>query len=132
MKMKHIPKFWWKLYFWLMVGLLIGVVFLNLDYQESMTAVDFIYYATWLFSLVGVFGLAYSKVFLHKRVWQVWLPMVIAWDIGLEIYDYIQDPTELDPLAVAFIGVFFVILIVPEYVALYLYGYRSDLLWSKK
>lgn len=130
--MKLSKKFWWKLYLWLMVALVIGAALSEPYSEESLEAPDIIDYGTWLFSLVGVFGFAYSRAFLRRRLWQAWLPIVVVLDVGLLVKQYAEDTTELDPQFIVFLVVFFVIIVVPQYVALYLYGYGSNSLWSAK
>lgn len=130
--MKLVKKFWWKLYFWLMISLVIVAAFYELYDENAMEVSDVADYGTWLFSLAGVFGFAYSKVFLHRRLWRVWLPIIVVWDIGFLVKQYLQDPVELDPSLLVFTAVFFVLIVAPQYLALYLYGYRSNALWATK
>lgn len=87
---------------------------------------------TWIFSLVGVFGFAFSRTILNRRLWQIWLPGVVIWDSAVLTEEYLHEPMAVDSwfiLAYVLVGV---ILVLPEYVALYLYGYRSNLLWPTK
>jgi hypothetical protein len=124
--------FWWKAYFWLMAALAVGSVFFDLRRSQTLIPFDMVDYGTWLFSLVGVFGFAYSKIILSKRLWQVWLPLVALWDIGGLVKQYFQEPVEMEPWFLLFVAVIAGIFILPEYLALYLYGYRSPSLWASK
>ena len=118
-------KFWWKTYFWLVAGLLVvDVVRFPLHYSETLELTDIVDYGTWLFSLIGLFGFAYSKIILSKRLWQVLLPIVVLWDIRIWINLYAYESVGVAVVA----G----ILILPEYLALYFYGYRSNPLWASK
>jgi hypothetical protein len=125
-------KFWWKAYFWSIGLLAVSAIASSVYEQDHVEAFDVIDYATWIFSVVGVFGFAYSKPILHKRLWQIWLPLVIGWDLAALARQYMADPSEADPLLFATVVLIVGILFVPEYVALYLYGYRSDSLWSAR
>jgi len=125
-------KFWWKAYFWLVVVLVIATVILQFQFGQMPGPSDFFDYGVWLFSMVGVFGFAYSKLIVGKRLWQVWLPVVLIWDIGLMAKQYVFEPMEMEPWFMVVVLVIGGILVLPEYLALYLYGYRSDSLWSSK
>jgi hypothetical protein len=130
--MKPSTKFWWKAYFWLMAALVVGAVIFNLYFEETPAPSDIVDYGTWLFGLIGVFGFAYSKVIMSKRLWQVWLPIIVAWDVGVLTKQYVYEPVEMDPWLMVFVAVIAGVLVLPEYLALYLYGYRSGSLWAAK
>lgn len=124
--------FWWKTYFWSIGVLAVGAIVFDVYEQRRVEAFDVVDYATWIISLAGVFGFAYSRAILHKRLWQAWLPLAIGWDLVTLTRQYMADPSETDPLLIVFVLLIVGILFVPEYVALYLYGYRSDALWSAR
>ena len=130
--MKLGTKFWWKTYFWLMAALVVGAVFSGLHFSETPELSDVVDYGTWLFSLIGVFGFAYSKIIMNKRLWQVWLPIVVLWDVGVLAKQYVYEPVEMEPWFLALLAVIAGVLILPEYLALYFYGYRSNPLWASK
>jgi hypothetical protein len=130
--MKINAKFWWKTYIWLMAVLFAAAVSIDLYYYESRDILDIIFYGTWLFSLVGVFGFAYSKIIMSKRLWQFWLPIVVLWDAGLLVNQFIYEPLEMEPWFLVSVVVITGIMMLPEYLALYFYGYRSNPLWSLK
>lgn len=124
-------KFWWKMYFWSIGLLAVGAIAADVYEQRRVEVFNVVDYATWILSLAGVFGYAYSRALLHKRFWQVWLPLAVGWDLLALIRQYTANPgADLAPLV--FVLFIVAILFVPEYVALYLYGYRSDALWSAR
>lgn len=123
-------RFWWQTYFWSIGLLAAGAIVYDVYAQPRVQAFDVVDYATWIISLAGVFGFAYSKTILHKRVWQVWLPLAVGWDLVTLARQYSSAGT--DPVSLVFVLVIVGLLFVPEYVALYLYGYRSDSLWSAR
>lgn len=135
--MKLGTNFWWKAYFWLTALLMTGAVFFALQYSQSPAWTDVVGYGTWLVSLIGVFGFAYSRTIINERLWQTWFPIVVLWDVGVLVTQYVYEPLEMEPwlmnpwlLTVA--AIITGILVLPEYVALYLYGYRSNPLWASK
>lgn len=88
--------------------------------------------SAWVFSLVGVFGFAYSRVLLRPLVWRAWLPTVIIWDIWVVVIETAMVPNESSISLAAMVSVLMLVLILPEYLALYFYGYRSNEIWQKQ
>ena len=130
--MKLGAKFWWKVYFWLMTALAVAVFVFDFHFYEMSEPSDVLEYGIWFFSLIGVFGFAYSKIIVSKRLWQVWLPIVVLWDVGLSVKQYLYDSVEIESWFLALMIVIGGILVLPEYLALYFYGYRSNPLWASK
>ncbi len=130
--MRRIRKFGWKLYLWVMSGLLVAVVFYEVFESEPSEFVDILAYGTWTFSLLGVFGFAYDRVVLREIVWRCWLPAIVFWDAWLIGSGLFSEANGLD-ITLA-IGVYLVLLVIalPEYLALYLYGFRSKQIWSSR
>lgn len=128
--MKRGAKLWWKIYFWLMAILVVGALLLDARYSDGRDLLDILDYGTWLFSLVGVFGFAYSKVIMNKRLWQIWLPIVVIWDVSVPAIQHMHEPLEMEPWFLALAAAIAAMLVLPQYVALYFYGHRSDGLWS--
>lgn len=108
------------------------VITIFVSYEEIPTPSDLVDYGTWLFSLIGVFGYAYSIGIIRKPLWQAWLPIVVLWDIGSMAYQQMHDPIEMEPWFIVIIALIAAIMLLPEYLALYLYGYRSNSLWTSK
>ena len=88
-------------------------------------------YGTQLVTLIGVFGFAYSKSILSKRLWQIWLPMIILLrDAVLHAQGFWDESSGYGTLFLTLVTLFAVIFALPEYLAIYYYGYRSDPLWE--
>jgi hypothetical protein len=119
----------WRVYFWL-VTVLFGVL-LVAEFIEpgDDTVADAVDSATWGFSLIGVFGFAYSRAILSQRLWQIWLPIVVVKDLFILSRQFSTGHIELETATFAFIAVISVIVFIPEYIALYRYGYQSETLW---
>jgi hypothetical protein len=123
-------KWGWKLYLWIMAALFLGSIPLAVQSGYVFDLMDLADYGTWFMTLVGVYGLAYAKGILHKRIWRYWLPIVLVWDFGSQARGYLLDPASMDDRLVLYIVATGVVVALPGYVALYLYGYRSDGLWA--
>ena len=106
----------WKIYFWLIIVLLIfgywsegiGGIWGVIDLVISIG------------SLIGLFLYAYRKIFLSSLVWKAYFFLYVFWDFT---YNLIIQPRvagkEFDPISL--IGLLFV---APICIALYLYGFR--------
>jgi len=72
-----------------------------------------------------------SKKIYEKKLWKIWFAVIILWDLTLNLLlthtlGVTQSDCELS--FVEHIPAYLIIL--PEYIALYLYGYRSIDLWE--
>lgn len=125
---------WWKIYTWLLA------VFLVLSYSfiiaATPTIVDLIDIPISIVAWLGLLAFSYSKRFLFEPFWRTWLVMIIGWDI---IYNFVfagllgigQEIQGMDPVTVveAVVGL---VLLVPEYYAIFLYGFRRQEIWYEK
>jgi hypothetical protein len=124
----------WKLYLWLMVGLtfLILPVFF---YMTRVQVFDLLDIGQWVVSSLAIFGYAYRRRLFRESFWRAWLPLTIAWDSVLLLvlmpaglaYAFAEgEPAGLGENLITFLLDF------PEYVALFLYGFRSPGLWRDR
>ena len=60
------------------------------------------------------------------------LPVLIAWDSGMLIRQYLDPETGSDLLIFSVIVVLVASLLVPSYIAVFRYGYRSPALWTSR
>ena len=118
----------WKIYFWCLSILLLftyGSIF-----SDSPSAVDFLDAPFSGIALSGLFAFAYGKRFVNRHFWRVWLIVIVCWDLIYNLvfthYLGIAHPELTGSVAETLMGL---VLLMPEYIALYLYGYRSDNLW---
>lgn len=122
--MKH--KTFLKIYFFLLLGFL-GAFFVPsiLEY-ESTTLIDYIEYFFEFVFLLGVFGYAFEKKIFVNKLWQIFLPLVIAWNIFFLIH--ITDLNLIAHSTFNFFGfsLIYFILLLPGYIALYLYGHHNE------
>jgi hypothetical protein len=131
----------WKIYFWFITlllgastGLLIADSFGILPLDEEGPILDEPWgWLDWLslliawIGIVGFFGFAYKKTIGEQNFWKRWFIFNLVFDISYEFYEkypkgFIAEELWLDILAYS--------IPVPIYIALYLYGYKSDSLWN--
>ena len=82
--------------------------------------------------LLGIFGFAFDKKIAFKGVWIVLLISAL----GIESYDYIENGflvSDADGLFLYFFIFSLLILVISllQYLAVYLYGFKSEDIWSK-
>jgi hypothetical protein len=90
--------------------------------------------ADYIFTLLawcGVFGYAYDRTLFSRRFWQVYLPFIVCWDI-FGVYRYITASGDsADVLFAVGYGALIILIVVPEYIGLYLYGFRERPRWPE-
>lgn len=120
----------WKIYFWLLA---LALLALNAAaVKRGFSVRDAVDVPISLVGLTGVYGFAYQKSMLTSIFWRVFLPVIILWDIFANFFwggmGEIQVLTWLETVAVI---VVFYIVFLPGYVALYLYGFGAQKIWSR-
>ena len=122
-------KIWWKLYVWLVTVL----IYLSIAYDLYSVGIYVLNrtaeLAVVIFSIVGLFGFAYDQSIFRRLIWQLWLPFIVFWDVWGWYEFYSVQSTKLDAILDLLP---YVLLSIPEYIALYLYGYRSTALWGHR
>ncbi|MGZ4851006.1 MAG: hypothetical protein ACXV2C_06475, partial [Candidatus Bathyarchaeia archaeon] len=86
-------------------------------------------------ALTGVFAYGYKKKLLSAKFWKYWLVAIILWDViyNVILTNYLGLAQQIDtgngvsPLVETLSGW---ILVIPEYIALYLLAFRSNGLWK--
>ena len=95
--------------------------------------IDYFDLLVYVFVLLALFGFAYSKQFLTRKIWQYFFPFIIIWDIWLTYIDFeFRDFINLGITPIIIFSVVLVVIIIPQYVALYRYAYREYGLWLAK
>jgi hypothetical protein len=100
---------------------------------EGFSLLDVLDIPISLIALVGVFGYAYKRKIIGERFWQFWLFVAIGWDIL--VHGALEDFSDLGEISTIEIGIGLAVaalLILPQYIALYLYGFRSTALWLQR
>ena len=119
----------WKIYAWFLAFLLaVGYGVLIWEGIEVRDIVDMLIS---LVALIGVFGYAYKRKIISEDLWRVWFFVIIGWDIfyNLVLEDFTEF-SEFTTIEISIVIIIMLILIIPEYIALFLYGFRSEALWK--
>ena len=99
---------------------------------ESPTVFDWLDVPMSIAALVGVFGFVFRMRIFRPGFWQVFMPVLVAWDITYNLVlagqlDLALRPLGEDLWAYLVVGL---ALLVPMYVVLFLYTYRSRSIWA--
>ena len=108
----------WRIYLWVVVAIL-AVSWLEL-FDGELTTHDLIDIPETLVAVTGLAGYAYQRAILFPLVWRVAIFLIPPWDIYYNLH------------AGRALGEVFPVLglVLPAYVALFLYGYRSKRIWA--
>jgi hypothetical protein len=128
-------KIGWKVYSVIFSLLLL---FAYYDFiSKGITIYDFADIVISLTALTGLLGYSFSKKIHSQTLWRIWLLVIVIWDLFYNLYltailgvaqgvSQGGENVTIVEMLIAFIFTF------PEYVALYLYGYKSTALWENK
>lgn len=129
------PSVGWRLYLWLLVLILVpsyGYVLVTYG-AEWIRGADIVDMAVTAVALIGLAGYAYSLRVGVAGFWKLWLPLELAWDVlyatvleWIGIAGSIPGSESPDPISIA-IGLG---MLLPLWIGLYRYGYRSKALWD--
>jgi hypothetical protein len=121
----------WKIYFFILSLLYTAYMVAAILYPEAMEleSIDYFDLGFALLALVGVFGYAFRRTVLSKNVWKLYLPFIILWDIGFATLrnEWIGGKDLMYEIMALII---IVLTLIPQYVALFRYGFRSAQLWE--
>ena len=122
----------WKIYFCCLTLLLAALYVLTFAYflpnsSASMNIAHYFDLPISIAALVGLYGYAFRKRIGHPNFWKVWLVVIVLWDMFYNLV--LSGWTHLARVdMIIFLLVYGILL--PEYFALYMYGFRSDELWQ--
>ncbi len=91
---------------------------------ELTVAADYIFT---LLGWFGVFGYVYGKTLFSRKFWQVFLPFIVVWDIFIASREFTARTDVDDVFLLLGYSAIGILMVLPEYVGLYLYGYRERL-----
>ncbi|MCU7920517.1 MAG: hypothetical protein KZQ95_19500 [Candidatus Thiodiazotropha sp. (ex Epidulcina cf. delphinae)] len=121
----------WKIYFFVLLLLYAIYVAAAILYPEVMRLeiVDYIDLGFAMLALLGVFGYAFKKAVLNQSVWKVYLLFIILWDISFTVLrdEWIGGE---DLMYEILSLVIMALILIPQYVAIFRYGFRSKQLWA--
>jgi hypothetical protein len=109
----------WKIYAFAFALLLISS-WIQLPFA-ALRLTDVVDIPVTLIGLAGLVAFAFRRRLLIPWFWKVWLVAQILWDIGYNVTGSGDDMGRM---------VSVVIIALPLYLAIFLYGFRSQSLWS--
>jgi hypothetical protein len=119
----------WKIYFFILSFLLL-IAYFDI-FRTGATLFDFVDVIISLIALLGLFGYSFQRKIYEKKLWQIWLFVIIIWDV---IYNLLLTHTlgvAQNSIKLSLGGyIFNMLTLLPEYFALYFYGYQSSDLWN--
>jgi hypothetical protein len=117
----------WKIYALALVTLQVVGLVMGPPKMDATRALD---YCMSVFGIVGLFGYAYRRRVLTRKFWMLWGIFLPLWDLmmGVWVYPSQQSGPQRETVAAYLVLMVFVI---PDYVALLRYGYRSPDIWSQ-
>ena len=83
-----------------------------------------------LVGMLGLFGFAYRRYFLGRRIWMIWSLLLPLWDVMMGAWVYPrQAATAVE--GVQLVYCFVLLFCLPQYLALIRYAFLSREFWHK-
>lgn len=128
----------WKAYFWFSVAVLLAGVALDFTTEAAArsftdTASDIASYVLEIISLISLYCFAWQVRFGNRTFWVVFffvLAGFFGYTIGYEMFSDIDELVESGYFVLFLVTIMF-LLLAPQFVASYLYAFRSGHLWAK-
>ncbi len=121
----------WKLYFLLLAtGIPLSLLGDGLAWMQGLDLIDVGVTAT---GLAGLFGYAFRRRLASLAFWRRWLPVQIGWDMLLVLVFEplgLAQQTPGSEISSGFEWTIAAALVLPFYLALFRYGFRSPEIWS--
>lgn len=115
-----------KFYVWIMTFLVPLLFWYEFTDESVPDAVDYLDFVFWIIAMVGVVAYCYEKEVFVRRFWQAYFPFIILWDLYIVYREVAPDPEMNEPTLLLIFVVIYLIMVVPEYIGLYLYAYGND------
>lgn len=120
----------WKVYFWIMVVVLVTshlIVF-----SSGARIHNYLDVPISLITVAGIYAYAYKIKLINQYIWKIWLVFAIVWEILLSILlTTIDTKYEVGFYVDLIAALISLALILPGYIALYIYAFRSDDIWQQ-
>ncbi|SES46051.1 hypothetical protein [Psychrobacillus sp. OK032] len=115
----------WKIYFWIMLVLLIVSLFLENEYGWGETVLRIVSTIIAIINTVGFYGYVYKKQFYSQSFWKIIFIVTVIDAIVSSLYYGFQD-AELGIEGIIFVTVFTFIIMYPLLLGLYRYGFKKQ------
>ena len=129
---EEIPKTWWKVFFWFLLGLeILSISFGLMEDSKSLIGLG-LEISIYSLVLLGVFGYAFNRRFLNQLLWRPVIPVVAVYDVYYIFFDepWAFESSEEMYFVIALFVLIFVPLIACQYIALFRYAFRADEIWK--
>ena len=118
----------WKVYFWFMVASNAGFLWKVISRPTLMYAIDAAFNAL---TLVALYGFCFNRKLGFQKYWKVAFFIAVIQAVFFSMKEIFSEMIRLD-LSAVIVGVIIgLALIVPIYVAMYLYAFKSDDIWKE-
>ena len=121
-----------KLFFKIYLALIISFhLLMEFKDHEPFETIDYFDYPLVFIALLGVFGYAFGKKILFAKFWQIYLFLIILWDLYRNFYDFDYSSMRSSFELLLMLSLY-VLIYTPVYIAIYLYGHENVLQVIKK
>ena len=129
-------QIFWKAYFFFWLALFGVIILASFAWPEGMKpweTYDYIEAVLWLVGILGLYGFSFRRGFGKANYWKVIFIIILAVEV---VYPAVELLREWSPVAeeesngLSLFLLAALVLMVPYYIGLYLYGWRSKALWE--
>ncbi|MCZ8541892.1 hypothetical protein [Psychrobacillus psychrodurans] len=120
----------WKIYFWIMLVLLIVSMFLENEYGRGETVLRIVSTIIAIINTLGFYGYVYKKQLYSLSFWKI-IFIVTVIDVVVSILYYGFQDAELGTEGIIFLAVFTFIIMFPLLLGLYRYGFQNQKIAEK-
>lgn len=114
----------WKIYFWIMLVLLIVSMFLENEYGLVGTVIGIVSMIIAIINTVGFYGYVYKKQFFSQSFWKIIFIITVIDVIVTTIYYGFKDASDQGELI--FVTILTFIVMYPLLLGLYRYGFQKQ------
>jgi hypothetical protein len=80
-----------------------------------------------LLAYLGLVGYAFRRKLGSRHIWKGVCVVFVGWEF---VFNFFLSSESLEQVGIVGVALWMAVLLVPEYVALWRYGYRSQDLWN--
>lgn len=117
----------WRAYFWLVLALILASILVTgFDVNWRLNLIDWLNLAFMVGGLAGVYGYAYKRRLASKSFWTLFTIFALAYQLA---YSFVLDQRYgAAPATSTADGLTTFVPLIPMFIAMYLYVFRSKLL----
>jgi hypothetical protein len=118
----------WKVYTWMLGTLMFWNYISMTPFPNGWYYADF---ALTMFGFSGFVMFVYKRKFLLPWIWGVWAFLMMGWDIYVNFFAPAFASPSLTVAERVVTALLFILLLLPEYIGLFLYAFRSRDIWGR-